>query len=105
MYQCHDLQHDYYGECFALHPEHHVERCSAAFLGLWFRLYDEHVIYVLNAARINWRFAYLLQTKSTSSLPYNGGAWCPLGLLRPNFLSKDSFNLTVMRAAWVRLVA
>lgn len=24
------------------------------------RLYDEHVIYVLSAARINWRFPYLL---------------------------------------------
>jgi len=36
-------------------------------------LYDEHVLYVLNAARINWRFPY-----------------------RPNYLSKDSFNLSVM---------
>lgn len=23
------------------------------------RIYDEHVLYVLNAARINWRFPYL----------------------------------------------
>lgn len=36
-------------------------------------LYDEHVIYVLSAARINWRFPYL-----------------------PGYLSKDSFNLTLM---------
>lgn len=36
-------------------------------------IYDEHVLYVLNAARINWRFPYL-----------------------PRYLSKDAFNLTLM---------
>lgn len=36
-------------------------------------IYDEHVLQVLNAARINWRFPYL-----------------------PGYLSKDAFNLTLM---------
>ena len=39
------------------------------------RIYDEHVLYVLNAARINWRFPYLSETQK-SCLGHWGLIFC-----------------------------
>ena len=66
MHQCHHLQHCDYGKLHATSSglgRHCLHAAGAISAESQQRLYDEHVLYVLNAARINWRFPYRLNAQ------------------------------------------
>ena len=75
MYQHHNLQLSHHGEFDAMGLEHFAGwRLATIHEFKSRRMYDEHVIYVLNAARMNWRFPYLPRTKLTPLLPFAAGS-------------------------------